>query len=324
MTEDHTDPVAARIKEAQMFLRLLGFDDERCNDRSARVLLALLRLAPGTPWASAQNPSLRTVEIMDWIEQHLSRAYKPNTRETIRRQTLHQFAEVVLIEQNPDDRFRPINSPKWCYQVHPDAVALARRFTPDRPPTRLFDAYLAKRPGLVSRYASARRMDRIQVTLPDGSLAEMSPGGQNVLIKTVVDEFCSRFTPGGRIVYIGDAGSKWAVFDRQTLAALRVVVDSHGKMPDLVIYVKARNWLVLLEAASTHGPVDSKRRGELASLFEGSTAGLVFVSCFPSRAEMRKYLADIAWETEVWCADNPSHMIHFNGERFLGPHATPT
>jgi type II restriction enzyme len=110
------------------------------------------------------------------------------------------------------------------------------------------------------------------------------------------------------------------VFEEERLAALGVTVDSHGKMPDLVVYLPDRNWLVLLEAATSHGPVDSKRRGELQGLFDLSSAGLVYVSCFPSRVEMRKYLHQIAWETEVWCADNPTHLIHFNGERFLGPY----
>jgi hypothetical protein len=35
---------------------------------------------------------------------------------------------------------------------------------------------------------------------------------------------------------------------------------------------------------------------------------------------MSRYLGEIAWETEVWVADAPSHLIHFNGERFLGPY----
>lgn len=148
----------------------------------------------------------------------------------------------------------------------------------------------------------------------------MSPGGQNPLIKSIVDDFCQHFTPGGRVLYVGDADSKWAVFDEATLGNLGVAVDQHGKMPDLVVYLADKNWLILIEAASTHGPVDSKRHGELKRLFATSTAGLVFVSCFPSREAMRTYLASIAWETDVWCADNPTHLIHFDGERFLGPY----
>lgn len=122
------------------------------------------------------------------------------------------------------------------------------------------------------------------------------------------------------MLYLGDAGDKWALFERDTLSLLGVDIDEHGKMPDLVVHLPERNWLVLLEATSSHGPVDSKRQAELVDLFKDSTAGLVYVSCFPDRAEFRKYVDKIAWESEVSCADHPTHMIHYNGERFLGPY----
>ncbi len=122
------------------------------------------------------------------------------------------------------------------------------------------------------------------------------------------------------MLYIGDTDAKWAVFEEAALARLNVTVSQHGKMPDLAVYLPHENWLVLIEAASSHGPVDSNRRTELADLFRDSTAGLLYVSCFHSRTEMRRYLAQIAWETEAWCADNPTHLIHFDGERFLGPY----
>ncbi len=100
-----------------------------------------------------------------------------------------------------------------------------------------------------------------------------------------------------------------------------MAIDSHGKMPDVVVHHVKKNWLVLIEAVTSHGPVDGKRRDELGRLFAGSKAGLVFVTAFLDRAAMVRYLADISWETEVWVADAPSHLIHFNGERFLGPYA---
>ena len=180
-------------------------------------------------------------------------------------------------------------------------------------------AYLADVPGLQAQYDAARAMHRIPVTLPGGEALTLSPGGQNVLLKQIVENFCPYFTPGGLVLYAGDADSKWAGFDETGLTELGVFVDEHGKMPDLVVYLRDKHWLVLLEAASSHGPVDAQRHGELGRLFANSTASLVYVSCFPSRSEMRKYLTDIAWETDVWCADNPTHLIHFNGERFLGP-----
>jgi hypothetical protein len=96
-------------------------------------------------------------------------------------------------------------------------------------------------------------------------------------------------------------------------------MDVHGKMPDVIVHYTEKNWLVLIEAVTSHGPIDPKRKAELETLFKGSSAGLVLVTTFLSRKAMVKYLPAISWETEVWVADTPSHMIHFNGERFLGP-----
>jgi hypothetical protein len=158
------------------------------------------------------------------------------------------------------------------------------------------------------------------VKLAVGERIDLSPGGQNVLMKEIIEEFCPRFTPGGKPIYIGDMDTKWAYFDEAALARLGVQVDSHGKMPDVVIYDVENNRFVLIEAVTSRGPVDSTRRDELTRLFSDCRAGLVFVTAFLDRPAIVKCLGDISWETEVWVADAPSHMIHFNGERFLGPY----
>jgi hypothetical protein len=276
-------------------------------------------LPPDRDWRQSTSPLLRVLDIITFIADHYRRLYAPNTRETIRRQTLHQFVDAGLVVENPDNPERPTNSPKWCYQIAPKALELLRTLKASGFDERL-RAYLVEIPGLKAEYERARDLRRIPVTLPTGELVTLSPGGQNVLIKQMIDDFCSLYTPGGQVLYVGDSNDKWKIFTKDELASLGVRVDSHGKMPDLVVYMPDKNWLVLLEAASSHGPVDGKRRGELETLFGQSSAGLVFVSCFPDRNDMRKYLSQIAWETEVWCADNPTHLIHFNGERFLGPY----
>jgi hypothetical protein len=309
----------ARVADARDLLGQLGFDAERCNERSALVLLALLELPPEAPWSAASNPLRRTVEIMDWLREHYGKDYKPNTRETIRRQTLHQFVDAGLVLLNPDEPTRAINSPKNCYQVERAALDVMRLHH-DGAFQQALTAYVEQRPGLVAKYARERLQDLVPVTLLDGTPVELTPGGQNVLLKAIVEQFCPRWTPGGRILYIGDAGKDDPVFEEGALAELGIALDKHGKFPDLILYLPDRNWLVLIEAASSHGPVDAKRYGELEALFGTTSLGLIYVSCFPTRAEMRRYIADIAWETEVWCADAPSHLIHFNGEKFLGPY----
>lgn len=310
-----------QITRARRALALLNFDEERANERSALVLLALLKLAPNQDWVHATNPRLRTVEIMEWLRAQYDRDYKPNTRETIRRQTLHQFIDAGLVALNPDDPTRPVNSPKSCYQIVPRALELLRsyEYQSDRW-DELLSGYLVDLPGLRAQYQRARVLAQIPATLPDGTQVSLTPGGQNILIKQILEEFCPRFTPGAQVLYVGDAGRDDPVYCEDDLRSLGVTLNKHGKLPDLIVYMPDREWLVLLEAASSHGPMDSKRYGELRDLFASARAGCVYVSCFPSRAEMRKYLSVIAWETEAWCGDDPSHMIHFNGERFLGPY----
>lgn len=310
----------ARVFEARAILHQLGFPAQQSNERSALCLLCLCDLPSHVPWSQASNETRwRTAELMQWLRDHYDADYAPNTRETIRRQTLHQFVDAGLALYNPDNPQRAVNSPANCYQLAPDALGVLHLYG-----TTGYDdalaAYLVKRPGLVAGYAKSRGMDRLPVTLADGTTITLTAGCQNVLIKAMLEEFCPRWTPGGRVLYVGDAGKQDPVVDEQGFADLGVSLDRHGKLPDLVVYLADRDWLVLMEAASSHGPVDGKRHGELGRLFADCTAGLVFVSCFPSRGEMRRYLADIAWETEVWCADAPDHLVHFNGERFLGPY----
>ncbi len=324
MTSQHEPASTAELLFRQVtagrrVLELLNFDAERANERSAYVLLALLRLTPAMRWGEATNATIRTVEIINWISTHYGRRYKPNTRETIRRYTLHQFTAAALVEENPDDPDRPTNSPNWCYRINPTALTLLQTYEESGFNERV-RTYLANVPGLADLYAQARQSHRVPVTFPDGRTVTLSPGGQNILMKQTIEDFCSVYTPGGQILYIGDTDAKWAVFEEHALTDLNVAVNHHGKMPDLIVYMPDKNWLVLIEAASSHGPVDSNRQAELAELFRSSTAGLVYVSCFPSRTEMRRYLAHIAWESEAWCADNPTHLIHFNGQRFLGPY----
>ncbi len=305
--------------EALQILTSLGFPRAQRNERSALCLLALLNLTPKKKWRQAENPLVGITPIMDWTRAHYNKDYAPNTRETIRRQTMHQFVDAGLALYNPDEPDRPVNSPKAVYQVEPSAIALLRTFGTPQWRDNL-TAYLAVRETLVSRYAREREQARIPVKVAPGQSVTLSPGEHSGLIRNIIEDFGPRFVPGGTLIYAGDTGDKWAYFDVTTLGNLGVTVDSHGKMPDVVLHCPERNWLLLVECVTSHGPVDGKRHAELANLFAKSTAGLVYVTAFPDRSTMGRYLGEIAWETEVWVADAPSHLIHFNGIRFLGPY----
>ncbi len=256
---------------------------------------------------------------MDWARRHYDKEYAPNTRERVRRQAMHQFCDAGVARYNPDKPDRPVNSPKAVYQIEPTTLALLRSFETSEWLDNL-GAYLTQRETLVARYAKEREQNRIPVEIaPDQQIA-LSPGEHSELIRAIIEDFAPRFAPGSVLVYAGDTGEKWGYFDSNLLAELGVDIEAHGKMPDVVLHYTAKNWLLLVKSVTSHSPVNGKRHEELASLFAAASAGLVYVTAFPNRAVMGRYLGGIAWETEVWVADAPSHLIHFNGERFLGPY----
>ena len=308
------------LEAAYQIIISLGLPRAQQNERSALCLLALLNLTPGKTWAEAENPLLGITPIMDWAREHYDKDYAPNTRETIRRQSIHQFVDAGIALYNPDQPNRSVNSPKAVYQIEPAALALLRTFGTPAWHDNL-TTYLTGRETLAARYAKERAQNRVPVQIAPGKQIALSPGEHSELTRAIIEDFAPRFVPGGILVYAGDTGDKWGYFDASLLARLGVNVDSHGKMPDVVLYYTEREWLVLVEAVTSHGPVDGKRHTELARLFAGSTTGLIYLTAFPNRATMGRYLGEIAWETEVWVADAPSHLIHFNGERFLGPYA---
>lgn len=308
------------IDESLAILQALDFPKAQQNERSALTLLALLNLTPPKTWKDAESPMIGIRAILDFCRSNFGKPYAENTRETFRRQTMHQFVAAGMVMENPDNPQRPINSPKWCYQIEPGALRLLRDHFKAKTWKSELASYLSGRAGLVSKYAMEREMHLVPVTITEGTSIQLSSGKHSQLIKEIIEEFAPRFAPGGVVLYAGDTGEKWGYFDKVGLAALGVKVDIHGKMPDVVIHYPAKNWILLIEAVTSHGPVNAKRRDELAKLFVSCTAGAVYVTAFPTRADFSRYQTDISWETEVWIAEAPSHLIHFNGERFLGPY----
>lgn len=284
------------------------------------MLLALAQLTPNDAWENAQNPLLRTVDIMEYISTHYKQTYAPNSRETIRRQTLHQFEQARLIDRNRDLPTRPTNSGDTNYSLTEDMLQIVRAF-PDRNWREEIASFQKEVGRLQELYDRKRDLVKVPVRLPDGTAINLSAGKHNELQADIIHEFCSRFIgQEGRVIYVGDTAQKILILDSQKLEELGVPPMAHDKLPDVVVYEENKNWIFLIEAVTSHGPVSPKRWQELEEVFAACSAGRIYVTAFPDRALFRKYVGDIAWETEVWIADNPDHLIHFNGDRFLGPH----
>jgi hypothetical protein len=308
-----------KLKEAMEILVELGFAPKQSNELAGYVFLSLLDLKPEIPWSGATSPLRGITPIIEFIAENYRVRYAPNTRETVRDEAVKYFVEAGMILRNPDKPERPTNSGNTVYQVESSALALFRTFGTEAWELNL-KSYFAARTKIRSELDRERTLARIPVKLPNGGTVTLSPGGQNPLIKSVIEEFCSRFSPGATVVYIGDAENKFLHLDAVYLEKLGVLIAPAAKMPDVVVHDTKRNWLLLIEAVASAGPVDGKRRKELKELFKGCKAGLVFVTAFEDRQAFGRFLNQISWESEVWIADAPDHIVHFNGERFLGPY----
>ena len=313
-----------KLTQAKNFLKALGLPKQQCNNRSAWVFLALANIRPKDKWKGAKAPLLPTVDIMDFIRKHYAQDYKPNTRETIRRQTLHQFEQARIVDRNRDDPSRSTNSKYNNYSLTPPILSALKKYPLENWRDKL-KKYKKDLPRLKKVYKKILEKEKIPIQLSSGEKIKLSPGKHNRLQKMIVKEFCSRFIGNsGIILYMGDTaksrneGGKFMILEEKLLKKLDIFLMSHEKLPDLVIYDKKRKWVFVIEAVTSHGPISAKRYIELEKIFGTCRAkNKIYVSGFLNMAEFRKHITDIAWETEVWTADNPDHIIHFDGEHFL-------
>jgi type II restriction enzyme len=309
-----------KLQESQAILKAFGLPPAQQNESAAYTLLALAGLAEKQPWTRTTRETMRIHDMLAFINATYRKhePYAENTRETIRRQVIHQFEQAGLVDRNPDDRSRATNSPNTCYSLtakaHEVIVAYAAEGF-----LEAVAAFQEQQPALLDLYKAARARHAVEVDLPEGVKAFLSPGRHNELQAEIVKEFWPRFIPDARLLYLGDTAKKdWHV-EHRTLEQVGLPYSVHDKFPDLVFWWEAKRWLILVEAVTSHGPFSPKRRAELESLLMRSSHHRVYVTAFPSRKEFKQHLDDIAWETEVWVADTPDHMIHYNGPKFLAP-----
>lgn len=309
----------SKIKEAQTILKELGLPKAQQNDISALTLLALCGVKEAGAWKDAQRSSLKVTKgVMAFMAKQYKRRYAPNTRETVRRQVLHQFVQARLADYNPDNPQLPVNSPNAHYAISKRALEVIRTFGSSKWQSAVA-AFKSEVGELRKRYVKDRDLTLIPLKLSDGRTIRLSPGKHNQVQAAVVNQFASRFAKGSMLLYLGDAAKKDLHMDSKMLKKLGIPIDQHSKLPDVVIYDPDKDWLYLVEAVTSHGPITPKRIVELEDLLKNCIVGKIYVSAFPDFAEFKRHTAGLAWETEVWIMEHPDHMIHFNGDKFIGP-----
>ena len=268
--------VEKRIVEAIDILGQFGLPCAQINERTAYCLLALLNITPDKAWGEAGSPLVGITPMMNFAREYYGKDYAPNTRETFRRFSMHQMVQAGIALYNPDMPDRPTNSPKAVYQISPAALDVIKAYG-SRDWTGKLAAFKSMASTLTAQYAKERLMDMVKVKIRKDFQVSLSPGKHNELIRAIIEDMAPRFIPGSTLVYIGDTGEKWGFFDDALSARLGFSAEVHGKMPDVILWQEEKNWLVLVESVTSHGPVDSKRYIELSELFSSVHADKVFI-----------------------------------------------
>lgn len=309
----------SKIDDAKEILKELGLPTSQQNEISAYTLLALCGIKPRDSWSKSKKVSLKVSKgIMAFCKDAYKKEYAPNTRETFRRQVLHQFVQARIADYNPDNPSLPVNSPNAHYAITNEALEVIKAFG-----TRAWKEKAGKFKSVVGelskKYLKERKQTLIPVKLSNGKTLKLSAGKHNEVQAAIVHDFAARFAKGSEVLYLGDTANKDLYVDKIALKELGIPITEHSKLPDVVLYDRKKNWLYLIEAVTSHGPVSPKRVIEMEELLKNCKAGKIYVSAFPDFSEFKKHSTNIAWETEVWVVNFPKHMIHFNGDRFLGP-----
>lgn len=280
------------------------------------TLLALADIKEDSSWTEAKQRLIGIHDIMIFMKDHYGKNYAENTRETIRKETIHQFIQAGIVVKNPDDPNRSTNSLKTVYSITDEALdTLSKYGTSDWQST--LQEFINDKGRLVEKYARLREETLRHIDLSDGTHIEFSPGEHNELQIKVIEEFWRRFCPDTELLYVGDTAKKMLYKQESILEELKIPITEHDKLPDIIFYDPKRNILFLIEAVTSQGPVSPKRYIELEELLKHCESRRVYISAFPNLQEFKKHIDNISWETEVWIEDNPDHMIHFNGPQFL-------
>jgi hypothetical protein len=226
--------------------------------------------------------------------------------------------QAGIVNHNPENPDLPTNSKDNHYRITPEALSVIKSFGTKK----WYRSIIRFRNNVTSlndKYLKKREFQKISLKVKKGIELRFSPGKHNEVQIAVIKEFAPRFAPGSVLLYVGDTANKDLFLDLSKLKKLGIPIDEHGKLPDIILLDKKKNWLFLIEAVTSHGPVSPKRMIEMDEMLKDCDIGKIFVSAFPDLKEFKRHTVDIAWETEVWIAELPDHMIHFNGDRFIGP-----
>ncbi|WP_455527950.1 BsuBI/PstI family type II restriction endonuclease [Huintestinicola sp.] len=302
-----------KIEEAKTILTELKVPTKQQSDICCYTLLSMASLTEDNEWSDAANEWIRIHDVISFIKEHYNIEYAENSRETFRKQAMHHFRNAAFIEDNG----KATNSPNYRYRLTDEMVALLRTYGSDKWESAKSE-FFSTHENLISQYESKRSILKMPVRINNLDFT-FSPGKHNELQKAIIEEFAPRFAPNSECLYVGDTIEKDMVKNIEKLNELGFEITLHDKMPDVVLYVAEKNWLFFIEAVTSVGPMEPKRIKEIDEMTTNVNCGKIYVTAFPDFKTFKKFSESLAWETEVWISEMPDHMIHLNGDKFIGP-----
>ena len=302
-----------KIEETREFLQKVGMPKAQQADICCYVILAMAGIKPNMSWCEATNEWIRIHDIIQFANIYYGATYAENSRETFRKQALHRFRTAALVEDNG----KATNSPNYRYRLTDETLQMLKAVGTKQEQTEL-NRFLAYHEKLMDIYASKKKMTMMPVKI-NGLDFSFSAGKHNELQKAIIEEFAPRFAPNSECLYVGDTIEKDLVKNVDKLEKLGFEITLHDKMPDVVLYREDKDWIYFVESVTSVGPMDPKRILEIEEMTKDVKAGKVYVTAFLDFKTYKRFSEDLAWETEVWIAEMPEHMIHLNGDRFMGP-----
>ena len=310
------------INEALHVLVSLGIPSDgtpRRLERMALGFLAVVNVKESKDWSNAQDEtqgrSLRTRELIDYINTHFGEKISRGSYDDIRRKDLKLPVLGEIIIQTKPKSAR--NDSTRGYALSADYAPLIRQFGQSNWEQQV-EEFLRERKTLADKLSVTRQLPMLPVRLPSGLSLEFTPGKHNELQKAIIEEFLPRYGYGAEMLYVGDTANKFLFLEKEKLDALNFFELAHGELPDIIAFSQQKNWLYLIEAVHSSGPISDIRLLELKKLTTECTADIIYITAFLTKDTFRKFSNQIAWETEVWIAQAPDHLIHFDGEKFLG------
>lgn len=301
------------IKSAQKILELIGMPNKQYAELPALTLLAMADIDEQSTWDRSTNNWIRIHDIIQFVNTNYRKNYAENSRETFRKQAIQHFMQAGIIENND----KATNSPNFRYRITSEFKELIQKFDSDEWEFKL-NEFLNSHETLKSKYESKRNLTKIPITINSEGF-EFSTGKHNELQKAIIEEFAPRFAQNTEVIYVGDTTNKFLVLNQDRFKELKIEVFAHDKLPDVVLYDKDKNWLYFIEAVTSVGEITPKRIIEIEEITKDCDAGNIYITAFQDFKTYKKFANSIAWETEVWLSESPEHMIHLNGDRFMGP-----